>query len=397
MTAGRAVPRRELLAGAGAVGAAALLAGCGSDSASDVESTPGATPTPAAAPGTPDTAAGANRPTVAHPPGVLTAPPASARFTAFDVSATDRAALTALLRGLGELADAVNGRASERASVTVGIGASLFDDRFGLAGLRPRCLRPMESFPNDVLDPEQCHGDLLVQVCADRPETVARIGRDVLAAGGGGLRSRWSIDGFRAENQTTGSGAFVDRNLFGFREGSSNPPVNDRDLMDRLVFAGTGEPGWAAGGTYQVVRLIRLATELWDTEPLTRQEEVFGRTKATGAPLGRQREDDEPDYAGDPDGTVIRLDAHIRRANPRTRQTEDSRILRRGYAYRRLAVPGGGRPDEGLVFVCFQADLDRGFVAVQRRLAGEALDKYVLTFGGGYFFVPPASPGPIPE
>ncbi|WFE66019.1 Dyp-type peroxidase [Micromonospora sp. WMMD714] len=321
---------------------------------------------------------------------MLTAPPASARFTAFDVRIPDRTALTVLLRDLGELADTVNGRASGRASVTVGFGVSLFDSRFGLATLRPGGLRLMDSFPNDALDPEQCHGDLLVQVCADGPETVARIGRDLLAAGGGGLRSRWSIDGFRSENQTSGSGAFVDRNLFGFRDGAGNPRVNDADLMDRLVWAGAGEPGWAVGGTYQVIRLVRFATALWDVEPVGRQEEVFGRSKATGAPLGRQREDDEPDYAQDPDGMVIRLDAHIRRANPRTPQTEDSRILRRGYAYRRTGVAGEGHPDEGLVFVCFQADLDRGFVSVQRRLAGEALDKYVLTFGGGYFFVPPS-------
>jgi hypothetical protein len=38
-----------------------------------------------------------------------------------------------------------------------------------------------------------------------------------------------------------------------------------------------------------------------------------------------------------------------------------------------------------------QQDLDRGFVTVQRRLAGEALSKYVLPFGAGYYYVLPAA------
>jgi len=69
----------------------------------------------------------------------------------------------------------------------------------------------------------------------------------------------------------------------------------------------------------------------------------------------------------------------------------NSRILRRGYAYRR-PVDAAGHPDEGLAFVRFQSDPQRGFATVQRRLAGEALDRYMLTFGGGYFFVPRAEP-----
>jgi deferrochelatase/peroxidase EfeB len=84
------------------------------------------------------------------------------------------------------------------------------------------------------------------------------------------------------------------------------------------------------------------AIEIGDTEPLERQEAVSGRRKDSGAPLGRTLEAGEPGYADDPDGRVIGLDAHVRRANPRTPESSSSRILRRGYFYRR---PGGGRPD----------------------------------------------------
>ena len=207
------------------------------------------------------------------------------------------------------------------------------------------------------------------------------------------VQPRWSIAGFRPEHQVNGQLATT-RNLFGFREGIGNPDPDDHALMDKLLWVqpdGSGEPAWTAGGTYQVVRLIRFATGLWDVEPVEHQEDVFGRHKQSGAPLAGKREDQVPNFAVDPDGRITPLDAHIRRANPRTPDAEASRILRRSYSYRR-GKDSSGQPDEGLIFICFQQDLERGFATVQRRLRGEALERYVLPFGGGYFFVLPAPP-----
>jgi deferrochelatase/peroxidase EfeB len=168
----------------------------------------------------------------------------------------------------------------------------------------------------------------------------------------------------------------------------------DASLMDQIVWVqpNSGEPAWAVGGTYQVVRLIRLSVTLWDTEPVARQEAIFGRRKADGVALGCRREDEPPDLVHDLDGQVIALDAYIRRANPRTPGSEANRILRRGYSYLN-GFDDAGNPDEGLVFVCFQQDLERGFATIQRRLGGEPLTQYVMPVGGGYFFVPPASVG----
>ena len=48
-----------------------------------------------------------------------------------------------------------------------------------------------------------------------------------------------------------------------------------------------------------------------------------------------------------------------------------------------------GQLDQGLLFICYQADLEKGFITVQRRLDGEPLEEYLKPVGGGYFFTLP--------
>jgi deferrochelatase/peroxidase EfeB len=353
----------------------------------------------------------------AHQPGIVDPQPAAGLVAAFDVLAKSRHGLAATLEIITDRAERLmaGGRPPARGAdtppadsgilgpvlqpdgltVTVAFGASLFDRRYGLGRVRPRRLRAMPAFPNDDLDPDRCHGDLLVQLCAGHRDTVLHALRELRSATAQMMELRWMLEGFQRPN-TLGPGRTSVRNLLGFKDGTANPDPSDGALMDRLVWVqpGAAEPAWTAGGTYLVARIIKNFVERWDAFPLEDQERVIGRHRESGAPLGRRREQDEPDYRSDPKGLVIAADAHIRLANPRTPQTEAQRILRRGFNYAR---EGGGRDavDTGLLFVSFQQDLERGFVSVQRRLAGEPLEEFIQPVGGGFFFVPPgvAAPG----
>lgn len=279
----------------------------------------------------------------------------------------------------------------DQSTVTVSVGASLFVDRPWLAPLRPAKLVRMTGFPNDALDPTQCHGDLSLQICAGTQDKTIHALRDILKSLPDRLVLRWKQEG-NVPTLPSAAPPKSARNFLGFRDGSNNPDANDAVRMDRLVWAGGGEPDWAEGGSYQVVRIIRNFVERWDRTPLAEQERIIGRAKMSGAPLDAPLAGEfaTPDYAADPDGRRTPLDAHIRLANPDGHLAGDGLILRRPFNYSN-GVTRSGHLDQGLLFIAYQADLDRGFIATQRRLDGEPLEEYIKPVGGGYFFSLPGA------
>lgn len=276
-------------------------------------------------------------------------------------------------------------------TVTVGLGASLFERLPWLLPHMPRRLQRMTQFPNDALDRELCHGDMSLQFCANLQDTNIHALRDIMKTLAGFLVLRWVQEGDVPVIPPNPDGTTESaRNFLGFRDGSANPDSNDAGLMADIVWIDgrNDEPSWVHGGTYQAVRIIRNFVERWDRTPLSEQEAIFGRRKASGAPFDGETESDVPDYTRDPAGTVTPLDAHIRLANPRTPQSRENLMLRRPFNYSN-GVTRAGQLDQGLLFITYQADLEKGFIAVQTRLNGEPLEEYIKPVGGGYFVVLP--------
>jgi deferrochelatase/peroxidase EfeB len=267
-------------------------------------------------------------------------------------------------------------------TVTVSVGSSLFDDRYGLYDARPLKLRQMPVFPNDALQDVWLGGDLLVQVSANHPDTVHHAIRDITENASDSMQPNWKIEGFASPPRPSGTG----RNLLGFKDGTANPTGSD---ASNLVWVNDqAEPSWAQNGSYLVVRLIRMLTGKWDNASLNQQQKTIGRRKDSGAPLDGHGEFDAPNYHADPNGHVIPLNAHMRLANPNTPQTDDQRLIRRSYNYD-LGIDRDGNMQAGHIFLAYQQDVERQFATVQRRLIGEPLAQFVVPFGGGYFFTLP--------
>ena len=355
-----------------------------------------------------------------HQAGIVTPRPANGIVAAFDMVATSLDDVEAMLRRLTEraafltqggpvperdprLPPADSGLlgpvvAPDNQTITLALGDSFFEAQPALKPLKPARLQRMVQFPNDALEADVCHGDIMVQFCANLQDSNIHALRDIVKNLSEYLVLRWVYEGSVPPVPPAPDGSTPSaRNFLGFRDGSANPDANDAEMMGRVVWtAAPDEPAWAHGGSYQAVRIIRNFVERWDRTPLREQERIFGRAKMTGAPLDGGPdaiEHDVPDYAADPDGAKTALNSHIRLANPRTPEAEKHLILRRPFNYARGAMKNG-HLDQGLLFISWQADLQQGFIAVQNMLNGEPLEEYIKPVGGGYFFAPPGVAGP---
>lgn len=338
--------------------------------------------------------------------GVGVVPQAHSAFIALDlVPETDRDGLRRLMRiltddaarltaGQSALADSEPELAHTpaRLTVTFGFGPG-FVARAGGAG--PDWLAPLPAFTIDRLEPGWSDGDLLIEVAADDPITIAHAARMLLKDARRFARPRWRQDGFRNARGSQPPGTTM-RNLFGQVDGTANPTPGTPDF-DEVV---TSTAGWLAGGSGLVIRRIRMTLDTWDALDRSGRELSVGRRLADGAPITGGSEHDEPDFAalGPAGFPMIPAFAHIRRARGLDASGHPDgggeRIYRRAYNYD-LPPSGAEVSDSGLIFVSYQADVAKQFTPMQERLAElDLLNEWTVPIGSAVFAVPPGcAPG----
>ncbi|MFD7526160.1 iron uptake transporter deferrochelatase/peroxidase subunit [Streptomyces sp. NPDC059849] len=417
--------RRRLIGGAGAAGAAGLVLGAAG----------GATGYAATRPDEPTalTAVGSTQVMFhgKHQPGITTPLQACGHLVAFDlVPGAGRKEAAALMRrwsatagrlmagepagsGAADGPDHDTGIALDAGpsslTVTFGFGRTFFE-RTGLTDRRPPGLDPLPPFSADRLDAARSNGDLWVQIGADDALVAFHALRAVQKEAAPAARVRWQMNGF---NRSPGATAapMTARNLMGQVDGTNNPKPAESDF-DRRIFVpdsrdasgatgaagatgATGAQGgadakydWLAGGSYAVVRRIRMLLDDWEKLSEKRQEQVIGRRKKDGAPLsgGAETTAMDLDRAGADGKLLIPENAHARISAPE--KNSGAAMLRRPFSYHD-GISADGTPDAGLLFICWQADPLRGFVPVQRKLdRGDALSPFIRHEASGLFAVP---------
>ncbi|MFF5829311.1 iron uptake transporter deferrochelatase/peroxidase subunit [Streptomyces bacillaris] len=402
-TAPVGVSRRRLLGGVGAAGATGLVLGAAGGAAGYAATRP-EEPTALTTVGSTEAMFHGK-----HQPGITTPLQARGHLVAFDlVAGAGRKEAVALMRRWSAVArELMAGRPATGSAdgpghdtgialdagpssltVTFGFGRTFFA-RTGLTSRLPAALDPLPPFSSDQLDAKRSDGDLWVQIGADDALVAFHALRAVQKEGAGTARVRWQMNGF---NRTPGATArpMTARNLMGQIDGTGNPKQTDEDFERRVfVPASPGTPHeWLEGGSYAVVRRIRMLLDDWEKLPVDRQERVIGRRKADGAPLsgGSETTPLDLDKAG-PDGRLVIPDnAHARISAPEA--NGGAAMLRRPFSYHD-GISEDGTPDAGLLFVCWQADPFKGFVPVQRKLdRGDALSPFIRHEASGLFAVP---------
>jgi deferrochelatase/peroxidase EfeB len=359
-----------------------------------------------------------------HQGGIATPAQKHTYFAAFDLNTSDRGDVVGLLRRWaaaaarltdGQTAEPLSSDPSQpgadsadayglspaRLTVTFGFGPGLFVkngiDRFNLSAHRPIALVDLPTFNGDQLLDAHTGGDLSIQACADDPQVAFHAVRQIARLAYGAADIRWAQTGF-LPNTPPGQ---TPRNLMGFKDGTQNLSSKSEAELNDYVWVGKEGSSWMRGGSYLVVRRIRVALEHWDRMPVSFQEQTFGRHKYSGAPLGGRSEFESMNLdASDGDGNpIIAQNAHARLAAAAT--NDGSQILRRPYSYNDgLAFTAERWPpwrqgmeyDAGLLFFAYQKDPRTGFIKIFDVMSKiDMLNQFATHVGGGLFACPPGA------
>lgn len=272
-------------------------------------------------------------------------------------------------------------------SITIGVGQGFYD----AAGVpTPEQLREIPDFSTDKLQDKWEQTDFVVQVGSNDPLSLAHASRMIVKD----LRSlaelQWRQDGFRSGADLI-PGYDKPRNLLGQVDGIVNPTPGT-EQFDTVVW-NESDDVTVDNGTVLVLRRIKLLTSKWDALDLAAQEQVMGRERDTGAPIGGAVNDEMPFDAVDEDGLpVISDNAHARAAHA---SSDEAMILRRPYNYDAGVDETGHEVELGLLFAAYMRDPATSFIPMQEKLSKmDAFNEWNTTIGSStYFILPGASEG----
>jgi len=363
-----------------------------------------------------------------HQAGILTPQQHHSYFATFDLVAKSRNDIATMMRAWtaaaarlteGETAQPISenlampggdtgdtlGMQPSRLTITFGFGPGLFvkdgKDRYGLAQHRPEALVDLPAFNGEQLVAGHTGGDISVQACADDPQVAFHAVRQLGRLAYDVAQIRWTQAGFLANFPA----AETPRNLMGFKDGTRNPtqtPAPGRKSIEEVVWVGKEGPPWMQGGSYLVARRIRIALEHWDRTEVDFQQQVVGRSKYSGAPLGGKEEFESPNFDRvDSDGNpVIPETAHIRLGA--SELNGGAEIFRRAYSYnngsnftaeRWPPWRQGIEYDAGLFFLAYQSDPRNGFIRIFENMSKlDAMNQYTTHVGSGLFACPGGTP-----
>lgn len=281
-------------------------------------------------------------------------------------------------------------------TITFGLGSTFFEkdgvDRFGLAERKPSLLKEnFAQMSNDKLEEARCGGDIVIQACAEDPMVTLHAIHQLTRIAMGKGEVKWGQLGYGRTSSTSTEQA-TPRNLFGFKDGTSNIKGDEKDqesVNTNLWIQPEDEGGeFFADGSYMCCRRIKMHMERWDNQSLGEQELVVGRDKFHGAPLSGGEEFTDPDFAKeDASGnTMIPWDSHMAIVHPDN--NGGHRMLRRGYNY----VEGngaGGRFEGGLFFIAFVRNPQTNFEEILSKMQRDQMAEYLTHTGSALFLILP--------
>lgn len=355
--------------------AAGLTAGCTADSARPGRHAPTAAATPK--PVVPKPVA----PTGRHQAGIALPQPAQGNLLAVVADLGATAAPGPLLADLGQAIRTLAAGTDPRLlglppgdlTVTVGVGPRLVR----AAGAALPGAVDLPRFSRERIAARARGGDLLIQICASDPLLLPVVAAALLDQAGDRVHERWRQSARRGANVPVADGRTAPRNPLGFIDGIVGPHTTAEQQRD-LWLAG---PAAVAGGTLAVLRRMELDLSRFAALSVAEQEAVFGRHRASGAPLSGGTIASTPELgAKTPDGRyLVPADAHVRRANPTV--VGAGLMLRRSYST--------DEPAPGLLFISFQNDL-RTFTATLAHMdVSDALLRFTTTTASATFLMLP--------